>query len=74
MGHQNPITSNQMDDLIKKAIQLEATNKLASIFKNHRSLQYYPQEYLIEEVVDGFYLKNDYKGLKDIFSSLLRRE
>lgn len=74
MGHHNPLTGNQLDDLVKKSIQLDAVVKLIPLFKNHRALLYYPHPSLIEEIVENFYTKNDYKNLKEVFNCLMRRE
>jgi hypothetical protein len=74
MGHHRPLTGNQIDELVKKSIQLNAVSKLIPLFKNHRAVQYYPHPSLIEEIVQSYESQNDYKGLKDVFSSMLRRK
>ncbi len=74
MGHHSPISGNQLDELVKKCIQLDSVVKLAPIFLNHRALLYYPNPKLIEEIVEIYHAKNDYKNLKEVFSKMLRRE
>ena len=74
MGHLNPISGNQLDELVKKSIQLDAVNKMIPLFKSHRAIQYYPHPSLIEEIVENFFSKNDYKNMKEVFSSFLRKE
>lgn len=74
MGHCNPVSSNNIDEIVNKAIKLECPNKLAPLFKNHRALQYYPQPSLLESIVELYYNKNDYKTLKEVFTSFLKRE
>lgn len=73
MGHNDPISGKNLDMLVKKSLELECPDKLANLFKHHRSLMYYPQAKLLTNIIEFYNKKNDYKSMKVVFTSFLRR-
>ncbi len=72
MGHYTPLSSNNLDDYLSKAIELKCPNKLISLLKNHRQLLYYPDPSLIEDVFK-LYNGGDWAAMKEFYLAIGRK-
>jgi len=73
MGNQKPLKSSELDDLVKKALNLKCPLKVLPLLKNHRAMMYYPHSKTISEIMLFFNENRDYESMKTFFFGLTKR-
>ncbi len=73
MGNEKPLKSSELDELIKKALQIKCPLKVLPLLKNHRAMMYYPHSNVITDIFIFFNESRDYESMKTFFSGLTRR-
>lgn len=73
MGNYKPLTANDLDNYVKKALELNCPNKILPLLKHHRAFMYYPSKELITQLASFHIEKNDYEGYKAFYDSISRR-
>ncbi len=73
MGNHCALSGNNLDDYLKKAIELNCPNKVIPLLSHHRQLMYYPDPNLIMSIVK-FHIENkDWPSLKTFYTAIGRK-
>jgi len=73
MGNHCALSGNNLDDFLKKAIELNCPNKVIPLLKNHRQLLYYPDPNLILNIFKLHESKKDWASMKEFYNAIGRK-
>jgi hypothetical protein len=73
MGNMCPLSCTDLDDYVKKALELKCPNVVIPLLKNHRAMLYYPNPQIITNMFKFHEVNKDWEAMKKLYNAIAKK-